>query len=74
MVVELIANASKMFPDVYLEEVDVSRRPEVAVKYGVMSTPAIAINGELAFTGVPREEALAARLQAAAGAGEWRGS
>ncbi len=74
MVVELIANASEMFPDVHLEEVDITTRPEVAVKYGVMSTPALAINGKLAFTGVPRAEALAARLQAAAGAGEWHAS
>jgi len=44
----------------------------VAVKYGVMSTPAIAINGRLEFSGVPREAALRARLRAAAAAGARR--
>ena len=38
----------------------------VAVKYRVMSTPAIAINGKLEFLGVPREEALLDRLHAVA--------
>ena len=42
----------------------------IEVQYRVMATPAIAINGKLEFTGVPREEALLARLRAAAG---WRG-
>ena len=38
------------------------------MKYRVMATPAIAINGKLEFLGVPKEEALRARLLAAAGA------
>jgi len=42
-------------PDLFLQEVDVTEHPEMAVKYRVMFTPAIAINGRLAFTGVPRE-------------------
>ncbi len=42
------------------------------MKYGVMATPAIAVNGRLEFTGVPREDALRARLRAAAEAGERR--
>jgi len=54
-------------PDIQVEEINVTANPAVAVKYRVMSTPAIAINGKLEFTGVPREEALLARLRAAAG-------
>ena len=54
------------------EEVDVTEHPEVAVKYGVMATPAIAINGWLEFSGVPHQDALRARLRAAAEAGERR--
>ena len=42
-------------PDLVLKIVDITEHPEVAVKYRVMATPAIAINGKLAFTGVPRE-------------------
>lgn len=49
-----------------MEEVDVAANPAVAVKYRVMATPAIAINGTLQFTGVPREDALLARLREAA--------
>ena len=37
------------------------------MKYGVMTTPALAINGRLEFTGIPREDALRARLWSAAG-------
>jgi len=43
------------FPDLRLEEVDITEHPDVAVRYRIMATPAIAINGRLAFTGVPRE-------------------
>jgi len=51
----LVEDARETFSDLELEEVDITRRPEVAVKYRVMATPAIAINGRLAFTSVPRE-------------------
>ena len=36
-------------------EVDITQHPETAVKYRIMATPAIAINGKLEFTGVPKE-------------------
>ena len=45
-------------------EVDITQQPEVAVRYRVVSTPAIAINGRLEFRGVPREDALLERLRA----------
>ena len=57
--------AREEFPDLSVEEVDVAKRPDVAVKYGVMATPALAINGRLEFTGIPRDDALRARLQSA---------
>lgn len=66
MVVALIEKAKTEVPDVHVEEIDVAANPAVAVKYRVMSTPAIAINGKLEFTGVPREDALLARLRTAA--------
>jgi hypothetical protein len=44
----------------------VTAHPDVAVRYRLLATPAIAIDGQLAFTGVPREEALRVRLEAAA--------
>ncbi len=67
MVATLIEKAKSEVPDIHADEIDVAANPAVAVKYRVMSTPAIAINGKLEFTGVPREEALLARLRSAAG-------
>lgn len=63
----MIDKAKTEVPDIQVEELDVVANPAVAVKYRVVSTPAIAINGELEFTGVPRAEALLARLRSAAG-------
>lgn len=68
MVARLIEKAKRQVPDVHVEEIDVAANPSVAVKYRVMATPAIAIDGKLEFTGVPREEALRGRLEAAAAA------
>jgi hypothetical protein len=67
LALEVIESVRATLPDVALKIVDVSLAPEVAVKYGVTATPAIAINGQLAFRGIPRENALRARLRAAAG-------
>ena len=67
MVATLIKKAKAEVPDIHVEEVDVAADPARAVKYRVMSTPAVAINGKLEFTGVPREDALLARLRGAAG-------
>ena len=61
----LIEEARSSLPDLELEEVDITERPEVAVKYRIMSTPAIAINGKLEFVGIPSARALLARLRAA---------
>jgi len=67
LVATLIEKAKSEVPEIQVEEIDVAANPAVAVKYRVMSTPAIAINGKLEFTGVPRAEALFARLREAAG-------
>jgi hypothetical protein len=55
LVAKLIEEIKAGIPDLHFEEVDISKHSDVAVKYRVMATPAIAINGRLAFTGVPRE-------------------
>ncbi len=67
MVAALVEKAKSQVPDIHVEEIDVAANPAVAVKYRVMATPAIAINGTLQFTGVPREDVLLARLREAAG-------
>lgn len=64
----MIEKAKTEVPDLQVEEIDVAANPAIAVRYRVMSTPAIAINGKLEFTGVPREEALLARLRSAGSA------
>ncbi|HSD51546.1 MAG TPA: thioredoxin family protein [Candidatus Methylomirabilis sp.] len=62
MVVNTIAQIRQQFPDLNLEVINLADHPEVAVKYRVMTTPAIAINGVLAFSGTPTEADLRRRL------------
>lgn len=66
LVAKLIEQAKAEIADLHLEEVDITERPEVAVKYRMMSVPAIAINGVLAFTGTPKEADLRQRFLEAA--------
>jgi hypothetical protein len=66
LVAKLIEDLRAQFPGIHAEEVDITERPDVAVRYRVLATPAVAINGQLAFTGVPSEAALRARVAAAA--------
>jgi protein-disulfide isomerase len=66
LVAALIEEAKNQVPNIQVEEIDVAANPAVAIKYRVMATPAIAINGTLEFTGVPRGEALLARLRGVA--------
>jgi len=70
LVATLIEKAKREVPDIQVDEIDVAANPAVAVKYRVMATPAIAIDGKLEFTGIPREDALLARLHSAARVGE----
>ena len=58
MVAKLIEEAKAEVSDLQLVEIDITEHPEMGVKYRVMFTPAIVINGRLAFTGVPREAEL----------------
>ncbi|MFQ6073894.1 MAG: thioredoxin family protein [Candidatus Bathyarchaeia archaeon] len=44
--------------DITVEEVDITAEPTRAAQYGVMSVPAVAINGILQFVGVPKREEL----------------
>jgi hypothetical protein len=62
LVVGTIESVRQQMPDLTMEVINLAERPEVAVKYRVMATPAIAINGVLAFSGVPKEADLRQRL------------
>jgi small redox-active disulfide protein 1 len=44
--------------DITVEEVDITVEPTRAAQYGIMSVPAVAINGILRFVGVPKLEEL----------------
>ena len=44
--------------EITIEEVDITVDSARAAQYGIMSVPAIAINGELKFMGVPKKEEL----------------
>ncbi len=49
--------------EITIEEVDISVDSARAIQYGVMSVPAIAINGILKFIGVPKKEDLRKALE-----------
>jgi hypothetical protein len=59
----LVEEVGQDFPGLSYRVVDLVESPELGVKYGVLSTPAIAINGKLAFMGVPGEKALREKLE-----------
>lgn len=44
--------------ELIIEEVDITTDPTRAAQYGIMSVPAIAINGALKFIGLPEREEL----------------
>jgi protein-disulfide isomerase len=49
--------------DVQWREVNILEEMDYAVDLGVLSTPAIAINGKLVFTGLPSHKKLHRALQ-----------
>ncbi|MBI2988272.1 MAG: thioredoxin family protein [Deltaproteobacteria bacterium] len=51
----MIEKLKSKISDIHSVEVDLTQHPEIAVRYRIMSTPAIAINGKLEFTGMPKE-------------------
>ena len=50
------------FPEAQIDEIDITEQPKVAAKYGLFGGPAVAIEGELVFRGVPREEVFKQRV------------
>lgn len=57
-----IARLRQEIPDLKVDVINLADHPGVAVQYRVMATPAIAINGVLAFSGTPKEADLRQRL------------
>ena len=63
MAERLVEKMAIDFPGLSCRVVDLVESPELGVKYGVFSTPAIAINGKLAFMGIPGEKVLRKKLE-----------
>jgi len=49
--------------DIAVKLTDVAENPEAVIRYGILSTPAVALNGKLSFVGVPKEEELLNRIR-----------
>ena len=45
-------------------ETDIMKHPDKLLKFNVMTTPAIIINGKLAFEGTPNEKTLSKKIDA----------
>lgn len=56
---------SREFPNVEFKEIDVSQPggQDIIVKYGIMASPGIIVNGELFSTGRVNEEKLRSKLR-----------
>jgi len=63
---EALRAAALASADVEWEEVDIGRNPNRAVDAGVVSTPAVAIDGDLVFRTAPSAAELANALRARA--------
>ena len=50
--------SSELKGDITIEEVDITVDPMRATQYGVLSVPAVAVNGMLKFVGLPKKEEL----------------
>lgn len=55
--------AHQAVPDLQWRDVDVTKEFDYAVELGVMSLPALAVDGELVFSSLPSESQLRSELQ-----------
>ncbi len=59
----VLAKVKEDYPTLEVVEHDVSKEPELAAKYMLMSAPGIVIDDELVFTGGLEESKLRERLE-----------
>ena len=50
--------SSELKGDITIEDVDITVEPTRAAQYGILSVPALAVNGILKFIGLPKKEEL----------------
>ena len=60
---EILKKIKPDFPNLKVKEVDLTKHPEEVVKYRIMATPGIIINGKLEFSGGVTEEQLRKKLK-----------
>ena len=60
---KVVAQIGQEIPGLSYRTVDVADSPEIGTRYGILSTPAIVVNDQLAFRGVPKEKALKKMLE-----------
>ena len=58
----MVDKARARYPELEVRELNLAEHPEIGPRYALVSTPAIVVNGQLEFRGVPREHALLERL------------
>jgi len=63
LVQKMVEQGAREFPGLSYRTINVSESPEIATRYGILSTPAIVINDKLAFRGVPKEKAFRKKLE-----------
>ncbi len=60
----LVKDQQQRYSDVSYEKIDISEHPDVAIKYRLLSTPAVAINGVLEFRGALGAEKMREKIEA----------
>ena len=60
---KVVEQIGQEMPGLSYRTVDVADSPEIGTRYGILSTPAIVVNDQLAFRGVPKEKALKKMLE-----------
>ena len=60
----VVERMKEKHPEITWKTIDISVEPEVAIKYRVLTTPAVAVNGKLEFKGVPSEAKFRERIEA----------
>ena len=66
---DALREAAQAAARVEWKEIDIGQNPNRAVDLGVMSTPAVAINGKLVFKTMPSAPELRSAIRASAGKG-----
>lgn len=58
-----VENLRQEFPELQVEHVNLLDHPEEALRYGLLATPGVVINGTLEFAGGVKEKELRRKLE-----------